>query len=216
MVAKGAAQYGASAITIKYAAELISKYFPGGNADFSKLSQQEQEKVIEDVAAMTGETKESIRNKYVLDGKGFQPTFRTVASKSYGIKVRDSKSGEFVVVNLIQKQTKLPASARQTFSTAEANATCLDLVVYLNNENSAEAPMDKSDELGSADFPLDGNLPADSPIEIIYELDEQGKLILTGIDKTHGKQITADFKSDGVMSEDEKQAAKAQSRDLVR
>ena len=34
-------------------------------------------------------TKESVRKKYVLDGKGFQPTFQTVASKSYGIKARD-------------------------------------------------------------------------------------------------------------------------------
>jgi len=215
MVAKGAAQYGASAIAINYAKELIDKLFPGGNADFSKLSQQEQEKVIEEVAEKTGETKENVRKKYVLDGKGFQPIFRTVASKSYGIKVKDGRSGEFVVVNLIQKQTKLPVSAGNTFGTASANAESLELVVYLNNENSDEAPLDKSEELGNAEFPLDGNLPAGAPIEIIFCLDEQGKLILTGIDKTHGKQITADFKSDGVMTEEEKQEAKAQSKDLV-
>jgi molecular chaperone DnaK (HSP70) len=88
--------------------------------------------------------------------------------------------------------------------------------VYLNNENGSEAGLDKSEELGRADFPLDGNLPEGAPIEIIFNLDEQGKLILTGIDKTHGKQITANFKSDGVMTEEEKQEAKAQSRDLVR
>ena len=129
--------------------------------------------------------------------------------------MRDS-SGEFVVANLIQKQTKLPVSAGDTFGTASANAECLELVVYLNNENNDEAPLDKSEELGNAEFPLDGNLPAGAPIEIIFCLDEQGKLVLTGIDKTHGKQITADFKSDGVMTEEEKQEAKAQSKDLVR
>ena len=215
MVAKGASQFGASAIAIKYATELINKLFPDGNADFGKLSKQEQEQVIEEVAEKTGETKENVRKKYVLDGKGFQPIFRTVASKSYGIKVRDG-SGEFVVVNLIQKQTKLPASNGETFGTASDNATCLELVVYLNNENEAEVGLDKSNVLGEAEFPLDGNLPADSPIEIIFNLDEQGKLILTGIDKTHGKQITTDFKSDGVMTEEEKQEAKAQSKDLVR
>ena len=213
MVAKGAAQYGASSIAIKYATELINKLFPDGNADFGKLSKQEQEKVIEEVAEKTGETKEDVRKKYVLEGKGFQPIFRTVASKSYGIKAL--VGGKPVVVNLIQKQTKLPVSTGQTFGTASDNADCLELVVYLNNENESEVGLDKSEELGNAEFPLDGNLPAGSPIEIIYNLDEQGRLILTGIDKTHGKQITADFKSDGVMTEDEKQEAKAQSRDLV-
>ena len=216
MVAKGAAQYGASAIAIKYAAELIGKHFPDGNADFSKLSKQEQEKVIEAVAEETGETKENIRKKYVIDGKGFQPIFHTVASKSYGIKVTDTRSGQSFVANLIQKQTKLPNTASDIYGTASANARCLDLVVYLNNENGSEAGLDKSEELGRADFPLDGNLPEGAPIEIIFNLDEQGKLILTGIDKTHGKQITADFKSDGVMTEEEKQEAKAQSKDLVR
>jgi hypothetical protein len=88
--------------------------------------------------------------------------------------------------------------------------------VYLNNENGAEAELDRSEVLGSTEFPLDGNLSAGSPIEIIFNLDEQGKLILTGIDKTHGKQITADFHSDGVMTEEEKQEAKAKSKDLVR
>jgi molecular chaperone DnaK (HSP70) len=215
MVAKGASQYGASAIAIKYATELINKYFPGGNADFAQLSKQEQEKVIEEVAEKTGETKESIRNKYVIGGKGFQPIFRTVASKSYGIKMKDRQSGKSVVVNIIQKQTKLPASASVTGGTDGDNAECLELVVYLNNENSAEAPLENSEKLGETEFPLDGNLPMGSSIEIIFNLDEQGKLILTGIDKTHGKQIVADFESDGVMTEEEKQEAKAQSRDLV-
>jgi molecular chaperone DnaK (HSP70) len=214
MVAKGAAQYGASSVAIKYATELINKYFPDGNADFAKLSKQEQEKVIEEVAEKTGETKENVRKKYVLDGKGFQPIFRTVASKSYGLQVGNG-SGEFVVCNLIQKQTKLPVLASDTFQTASDNSTCIELVVYLNNENKKEVKIEESEELGRAEFLLDGNLPAGSPIEIIFNLDEQGKLVLTGIDKTHGKQITADFKSDGVMTEEEKQEAKAQSKDLV-
>lgn len=214
MVAKGAALYGASAVAIKYATELINKYFPAGNADFAKLSKQEQERVIEEVAEKTGETVENIRKKYVLEEKGFQPIFRTVASKSYGIRALN-ENREPVVFNMIQKQTKLPVSTGDTFGTAGDNATNIELVVFLNNENTTEVKLDKSHELGKADFHLDGNLPAGSPIEIIFNLDEQGKLILTGIDKTHGKKITADFQSDGVMSEEEKQEAKAQSKDLV-
>ncbi|MDR1925073.1 MAG: Hsp70 family protein [Planctomycetaceae bacterium] len=215
MVAKGAAQFGASSVTIKYATELINKYFPDGNADFAKLSKQEQEKVIEEVAEKIGETKENVRKKYVLDGKGFKPIFRTVASKSYGIRARKSETGEMVVFNLIKKQTQLPVSIAEGFSTLSDNATCLELVVFLNNEISDDVHEEKSEKLGETEFPLDGNLPAGSPIEIIFNLDEQGKLILTGIDKTYGKQITADFKSDGVMTEEEKQEAKAQSKDLV-
>jgi hypothetical protein len=57
-----------------------------------------------------------------------------------------------------------------------------------------------SRELGQAMFPLDGNLPAKAPIEITLKLDEQGSLTLVGLDKTHGKTVTAHFQADGTMS----------------
>ncbi|MDR3183360.1 MAG: hypothetical protein LBT89_10695, partial [Planctomycetaceae bacterium] len=92
----------------------------------------------------------------------------------------------------------------QTFGTAGANADEIDLAVFVNNESESDAAVDVSEELGKAVFPLDGTLPAKAPIEITFELDEQGALTLTGLDKTNGKTITAEFKSEGVMTKEEK------------
>jgi molecular chaperone DnaK (HSP70) len=226
MVAKGAALFGASSVAIKYATELINKYFPDGNANFAKLSEQEQEKIIEEVAEKMGESKENVRKKYVLEGKGFQPVFRTVASKSYGIRMLNDQ-GKPVVVNLIKKQSPVPVVESTIGGTRSPNATLLDLIVYLSNEatDEVEVPVDSNGEfivegssvekIGTAELFLDGNLPEGSPIEIMFSLNEQGQLKLKGTDKTHGKFVEAEFQSDGVMTEKEKQEAKAQSRDLV-
>jgi molecular chaperone DnaK (HSP70) len=135
-----------------------------------------------------------------------------VATKSYGI--RALKDNNPVICNLIIKQTPVPTKKSQIFDIAGANVDAIDLVVFVNNESEDNALIEISEELGQAEFKLDGNLPEKSPIEIIFELDEQGTLALTGLDKTHGKIITANFKSNGVMSEEEKANAEKKQREL--
>ena len=135
---------------------------------------------------------------------------RKVATKSYGIRVL--KNDREVVCNLIIKQTPVPTEGCQTFGTAGPNADEIDLVVFTNDESEGDASLEMCLELGRAVFPLDGNLPTKAPIEITFQLDEQGSLTLVGLDKTHGKTITAHFKSDGVMSADE---VAARSKELA-
>jgi len=135
---------------------------------------------------------------------------RKVATKSYGI--RALKNGQEVVRNLIVKQTPVPCEGSQTFGTAGPSADEIDLVVFTNDESEGDASPDMCLELGQAVFPLDGNLPAKAPIEITFKLDEQGSLTLVGLDKTYGKTITAEFKSDGVMSAEE---IEAKSKELA-
>jgi len=97
----------------------------------------------------------------------------------------------------------VPCEGSQTFGTAGPNADEIDLVVFTNDESEGDTSQEMCLELGRAVFPLDGNLPAKAPIEITFQLDEQGSLTLVALDKTHSKTITAQFKSDGVMSAEE-------------
>jgi molecular chaperone DnaK (HSP70) len=197
-VAKGAAKEG----EIK----VLNEQANSGTIDFDSLSKSEQQKKVEEIAEVTGKTEEEVLLAVTTK-------IKKVATKSYGL--RALKNGQSIVRNLIIKQTPVPVSESQVFGTAGPNADEIDLIVYVNNESEADASVDMSEKLGQAVFALDGNLPDKSPIEITFELNDQGSLTLVGLDKTHGKKITANFKVEGIMSDDEiKQAIKKQ-RDLV-
>ncbi|GHT20701.1 molecular chaperone DnaK [Planctomycetales bacterium] len=207
-VAKGAAKAGEINVITDKVAEKIAEVL-GTEKEyvvFEELTEAEQKRAVAEVAKETGKTENEV---YTLA----TTSLKMVATKSYGI--RALKGGSPVICNLIIKQTPVPTKGSQVFGTAGANADEIDLVVFINNESESDVSLDVSDELGNAAFHLDGNLPEHSPIEITFELNEQGVLTLTGLDKTYGKTITANFKSDGVMSAEEKAAAEKRQRDLV-
>ncbi|MDR3232261.1 MAG: Hsp70 family protein [Planctomycetaceae bacterium] len=192
-VAKGAAKAGEINILSDAVKDIT------GGKEFGNLSEPEQNAALIELVVRTGKTEDEIK-------AAVSTVLKMVATKSYGI--RALKAGQPVIRNLIIKQTPVPTQGSQTFGTAGPNADEIDLVVYVNNETDSDAALDVSEELGGAVFALDGNLPAKAPIEITFELDEQGQLRLTGLDKTHGKVITAEFKSEGVMTAEEKERAK--------
>ncbi|MDR1923998.1 MAG: Hsp70 family protein [Planctomycetaceae bacterium] len=202
-VAKGAAKAGEIHI-LKGKIEEIAETVGGG--DFNSLTDEQKKTVIEKVAEETGV------EDYVLETTS-KTEFKKVATKSYGI--RALKGGQPIVRNLIIKQTPVPTEGSQIFGTAGPDADEIDLVVFMNNESEADAGIEVSEELGQAVFPLDGNLPAKAPIQITFKLDDQGSLTLVGLDQTHGKTITANFKSSGVMSAEEIKVAIEKSNELV-
>jgi len=194
-VAKGAARVG----------EILAMGETVG-AGFAELSEAEQQEKIKEVAEQTGKTEEEILLAVTT-------SLTKVATKSYGI--RALKDGTPIVFNLIVKQTPVPTEGSRVFGTAGANAEEIDLVVFMNNESEENVALDMSEEIGQAVFVLDGTLPDKAPVEITFKLNEQGMLSLIGVDKTHGKTITAEFKAEGVMSDAEFAEAQQRQRELV-
>ena len=206
-VAKGAAKSGQIKVITKKVEAEIYAIAEGKGRDVADLS-------LADKTAIEKEALEKVAEEGGYELAVVQTARKTelkkVATKSYGI--RALKNGQEVVRNLIIKQTPVPCEGSQVFGTAGPNADAIDLVVFTNDESEGDASSEMCLELGQAEFPLDGNLPAKAPIEITFQLDEQGSLTLVGLDKTHGKTITANFKSDGVMSAEE---IAEKSRDLT-
>jgi len=206
-VAKGAAKAGEIEVIKSKVNELLN----AGDDDelvlvFEDLSEAEQKEKIETIAEQTGKTEEEILLAVTTK-------LTKVATKSYGI--RALKDGKPVVYNLIVKQTPVPAEAGRVFGTGGANAEEIDLFVFMNNESEQNVPLEMGEEIGQAVFVLDGNLPDKAPIEITFKLSDQGMLSLIGVDKTHGKTITAEFKAEGVMSAEEFAAAQKRQRELT-
>ncbi|GHT25582.1 molecular chaperone DnaK [Planctomycetales bacterium] len=190
-VAKGAARAGEIKLLSYLVADKAKK-------PLDELPPEEQKKVVSQVAVITGKSKEEISTL---------PTLKKIATKSYGIKA--AKGGNDIIRNLIIKQTPVPAAGWEEFITQSANSRKLNLVVYINDESEQDTELKTSEQLGSIVFPLDGTLPAGAPIGVTFTLDEEGSLYLTGFDKTKGNKIEAVFRSNGIMSEGEKDAAKA-------
>lgn len=207
-VAKGAAKSGEiKVITSKVEAEISKIAGQQGITDVTSLPDAIKDDITQQAVTNVADAIGKQQDEIILVTK---TKLKKVATKSYGI--RALKNGQEVIRNLIVKQTPVPTEGSQTFGTAGPNADEIDLVVFTNDESEGDASPDMCLELGNAVFPLDGNLPAKAPIEITFKLDEQGSLTLVGLDKTHGKTITAQFKSDGVMSAEE---IKAKSKELA-
>ena len=210
-VAKGAAIAGKIKVITGKVDEAISAIAGEQGVNVDDLTEAEKDEITKVAVVQVADEMGMIDEEVLL--LGIKTQLQKVATKSYGI--RALKGGQPIIRNLIVKQTPVPVEGSQTFGTAGANADEIDLVVFVNNESESDAPLEVSEELGNAVFNLDGNLPEKAPIEITFKLDEQGSLTLVGLDKTHGKRIEANFKSDGVMSNAEIQEAIGKSKDLT-
>ena len=205
-VAKGAAKAGEIEVIKSKVNELLNTGDDELVLVFEDLSEAEQKAKIETIAEQTGKTEEEILLAVTTK-------LTKVATKSYGI--RALKDGNPVVYNLIVKQTPVPAEGSRVFGTAGPNAEEIDLFVFMNNESEQNVPLEMGEEIGQAVFVLNGNLPDKAPIEITFKLSDQGMLSLIGVDKTHGKTITAEFKAEGVMSAEEFAEAQKRQRELT-
>lgn len=131
-----------------------------------------------------------------------QTTIKTVASKSYGIRVLN-KAGQRVCYNLIQKQTSVPCSNTQTFPVSEANAITLPLLVFSNDSTEKQEEIDLCSEVGEAKMELTPGLPKGAPIEVLFSLSEDGHLELTARDITNNEKVTVSFEvKDGLTKEE--------------
>ena len=105
-----------------------------------------------------------------------------------------------VMVKIIEKNTTIPCSRTQTFSTAEDNQSAVTIHVLQGEREQAK--YNKS--LGQ--FNLEGIPSArrgEPQIEVKFDLDADGILHVSALEKVSGKQQKITIKSSGGLSEDE-------------
>lgn len=137
------------------------------------------------------------------------PVLRNITSKSFGVQiVRDEIiDGEMKTVdkiaNLITKQDSVPVTISQDFCTAYDNMDNAEIVVYETDVVEEIYDVGTNKVLGTAILDLPPNLPAGAPIQITFSLSTDGLLSLKGVDLTSNKEITAEMKSDAILTEKE-------------
>lgn len=105
-----------------------------------------------------------------------------------------------VATKLIEKNTTIPASKSQTFSTASDNQTSVEIHVV-----QGERPM-AADNRTLGRFVLDGIPPAPRgtpQVEVSFDLDANGILTVKAKDKTSGKEQSVRIEGSSTLSEAE-------------
>jgi len=132
---------------------------------------------------------------------------RNVTSRSFGVQVVDAVTDEDRLCNLIQVDATVPCSYTQVFGTHKDNQGGATLVCMENRERTG--PDDAIPiqpewvETGRAQLTFERPLPKGSPVEITYELLEDGLLKLHARDLTTNREIRAEFQTRAIMTADE-------------
>jgi molecular chaperone DnaK len=142
-----------------------------------------------------------------------------VTSRSFGVIAlkHGTKAGEFVeiVSNLIKINDQVPAQVTQRFGTVEENQQSAEIQIVEDLSNDDEVDPQITEEIGTASLNLPPGLPINSPIEITFELDEQGRLHSTALELSSGNIVEVDIQTSRVISKEELEEAMARSGQLV-
>ncbi|MDZ7726349.1 MAG: molecular chaperone DnaK [Candidatus Campbellbacteria bacterium] len=131
----------------------------------------------------------------ILQGDVKDVLLLDVIPLSLGIETMGS-----VATKLIEKNTTIPASKSQTFSTAADNQTSVQIHVV-----QGERPM-ATDNKSLGQFILDGIPPAPRgvpQIEVTFDVDANGILNVKAVDKSSGKEQSIRIEATAGLSEEE-------------
>ncbi len=115
---------------------------------------------------------------------GEQTEIIVKCTKSYGLLAL--ANGQDIIANIIMKDSEKPAVETRRFGTSAENQINLNLRVYENDSVTADATVEESTELyENCIVELTPGLPAGAPIDITFNLDASGILVITALDVTN-------------------------------
>ena len=207
-VAKGAALFGWK---LSIGEELVEKIAEQTGQKAEEINVETiDEKVVEEasqsLADTLGLTLGAVKKASVV--------IKNVTSKSFGIVTY--KNDQEVLYNIILKNDEVPKVVKQRFGTREANQESVEVKI-MENELSDQLVEDLSlcAEIGVAELALPANLPYDSPIEVSFSLNEEGRLIIEALEVTDNRKIVVTIETTSIMTEEQVVEAKAKSKGLV-
>ncbi len=209
-VAKGAAIYGWKLSLndglIKRIAEKTNRSVDDEEDIIETTPKQIMEEVAKEMSEETGVTLSAVKRSTMK--------IRDVASKSFGVVARRPNNQEGVF-NLILKNTVVPVETKRTFYTPEANQERVLIRIMENETNEKVVSVEHSIEIGTAVLDLPEGLPEDSPVEITFNLNREGRLQITAIETSENRQVVAKIETSSVIQGKELAEAIERAQHLV-
>ncbi|MFO8111575.1 MAG: Hsp70 family protein [Desulfosalsimonadaceae bacterium] len=136
---------------------------------------------------------------------------RNVTSKSFGV-VAHNPDNEEIIFNLVLRNTPVPVRIKKKFFTAGHNQQTVLIRIMESETSKVEIPVDNAIEIKKAVLNLPSDLPEDSPIEIEYELNEEGRLHITAEETTNAQKIDVVVDTASVIGGEEFEQAKIRTQ----
>jgi len=151
----------------------------------------------------------------LADIRRSQLKIKNVTSKSFGIIAHDSNDKE-VVFNLILKNTDVPNVISKTFGTAIEDQEAVSIQIMENESSDTIAPPEEAVVIGTAILNLPSGLAADTPIDITFKINEEGRLEITAVEPNESRRtVKAVVKTRSVIQDDEFREAKVRHQKVV-
>jgi molecular chaperone DnaK len=212
-VAKGAAIYGQKlSIGRRVSTEIARELgVAAGQVDAATVTPQVKARAQQAVAAELGMRLPALRR---LDDM----TITNVASHSFGVVAFRRTSGRLTeyISNLVLAQSPLPAAQTRQYATVEPNQADVHLRIMESAVRTEDVAMlDQATEVGEAVLPMAPGLPEGSPVEVTFQLNKQGRLVITGRDlAAGGGSVTATVETSRVLSDAEVTRAASRTRGI--
>ncbi|MDM8539095.1 Hsp70 family protein, partial [Desulfobacterales bacterium HSG17] len=133
----------------------------------------------------------------------------------FGVVAHDAEDKE-VVYNLILKNTDVPITAHRSFGTAVNNQEAASIQIMENESSEIITLPEHSISIGTAVLKLPSDLKADTPIEITFRLNEEGRLEITAEETSETRRsVNASIETRSVIRGEELEKAKARSEHIV-
>lgn len=173
--------------------------------DENKISENIVEKAAKQVADDTGYTLSSVKasNMRVVN----------VVSKSFGV-VTYNNEGKEVIYNLILKNSEVPAEFTERFGTHEENQENVLVRVVEDELNDRVIEKEYGQEIGKAELELPENLPANSPIDITFKLNAEGRLEITAVEAVEKREVKTSIETSSVIKGEELEEAKKRNKSI--
>jgi len=137
-----------------------------------------------------------------------------VASKSFGIVALNAEKKR-LVYNLVLVNTQLPVETTQRFGTEGENQAAILIQIMENGFSEREVAPEDSEEKQRAELELPPNLPSHSPIDVTFNMNDEGLLEVSALELTDNRKVTVRLQTDGVLKEEETEEAKQRTQSIV-
>lgn len=143
---------------------------------------------------------------------------RVVSATTKSFAVKAIRNGRDECCNLIIKNQPMPdgsITGAGDFRTLHDNQESVLIRVYESDFMEEHFEVDEDFFLGDAVLELSGDMPAGAPIGIIFILNSEGILNVTGIDRTTGRRVHVSMRTKGIMAAEKVDELREKSKSIA-
>jgi len=209
-VAKGAALFGWK---LSINDELIKRVAAMTGKTVQEVKETPQEKIPEKVMEQAAKSFADESGLTLGAVKSSKIKVKNVCSKSFGVVAIDKSETEWVF-NLVFKNSTVPIYVTEGFGTHTANQENVNIRIMENEVSEKKILPENAKEIGNGLLSIPPGLPADSPLEVTFKLNEEGRLEVTAVEKTQNRKLDITLQTNSILQGEALEEAKTKSQSL--